>query len=179
MQLDDNPAVAGGWFWPRRPGAWFIAILLWLLAWGPCPTLPQTMAGAVGVDKVEIPGGSLEAHEKAGGHMLARHVGKTAAELRKRLETDTRISAASSFLDRRSADEAVSATLKFNQRKIEAWLKRDEDRLVITHRGGGPIGISVTRTGTAPRNVTGTRLVLVRDSKFPGGWRILTGYPEL
>ena len=33
-----------------------------------------------------VPGGGLKAHEKAGGHLLARHTGKSEADLIERLE---------------------------------------------------------------------------------------------
>jgi filamentous hemagglutinin len=125
-----------------------------------------------------IPGGSLEAHEKAGGHLLSRHVGKSAEQLRQRLEKDSRISASSSFTDKKTAETAVSATIGANQKKIASWLKGDEDRLVITYRSSTPVGISIGRQSSRTRDATGVRLVLVRNPKFPGGWHILTGYPE-
>ena len=126
-----------------------------------------------------IPGGSLEANEKAGGHLLERHVGRTPEQLRQRLQSDTRISAASSFTDKKSAEAGVSSCLAASQKKITAWLKGDEDRLVITHRSATPVGISMSRGATKPRDAQGVRLVLVRDNRFTGGWKILTGYPEL
>jgi Bacterial CdiA-CT RNAse A domain len=126
-----------------------------------------------------IPGGSLEAHEKAGGHLLERHVGKTAEQLRQRLQSDNRISAASSFLDKKSAETGVKACVAANQKKIAGWLKGDEDRLVITHKSGVMLGISMSRGASKARDAQGVRLVLVRDSRFTGGWKILTGYPEL
>jgi Bacterial CdiA-CT RNAse A domain len=125
-----------------------------------------------------IPGGSLEAHERAGGHLLERHVGKTAEDLRERLQRDTRISAASSFTDKKSAEEAVVATIAANQKKITGWLKGDEDRLVISYSGRKVIGISMGRGSNRARDAMDVRLVLVRDKRFAGGWRILTGYPE-
>lgn len=125
-----------------------------------------------------IPGGSLDAHERVGGHMLSRHVGKSAEQLKQRLAGDSRISAASSFTDKKTAETAVAATIAANQKKISSWLKGDEDRLVITYRSSSPVGISVGRNSSRTRDANGVRLVLVRDPKFAGGWHILTGYPE-
>lgn len=125
-----------------------------------------------------VPGGGLEAHERAGGHLLSRHVGKSAEQLRQRLQSDSRISAASSFSDKKSAEAAVAAAIAANQKKIASWLKGQEERLVITYRSGNPVGISVGRNSGRARDVTGVRLILVRNPRFVGGWHILTGYPE-
>src|SRR5262249_45506352 len=57
------------------------------------------------------PAVDLDWHEKHGGHLLARHVGKTKAELAARLAKES-VSAASSFSSRKAAEEAVAAALK-------------------------------------------------------------------
>ncbi len=44
-----------------------------------------------------VPGGGLAAHEGAGGHLLARHVGQTAAQLSSRLASEPGLKVASSF----------------------------------------------------------------------------------
>lgn len=166
-----------------------LTFLVWSLAVGllGVPVMrPLQAAGAAGAEErrtgdgsaAALPGGSLEAHERAGGHLLARHVGKSAEQLRQRLENDSRISAASSFTDKKTAETAVTAAVSANQKKITSWLKGDDDRLVITYRSSTPVGISVGRSSSRARDATGVRLVLVRDTRFNGGWRILTGYPE-
>jgi len=159
----------------------FLIWTLTLSSQGASPTTAETQSPGVERKATNpgIPGGSLDAHEKAGGHLLERHVGKTEEQLRRRLQSETRISAASSFTDRPVADASVSACIASNQRKITAWLKGDQDRLVISHRATAPVGISISRGTTKARDANGTRLVLVRDKRFAGGWRILTGYPEL
>ena len=47
-------------------------------------------------------GGGLAAHEARGGHLLERHVGKTDEELLQRMQSDPRITGASTFTDRAS-----------------------------------------------------------------------------
>lgn len=126
-----------------------------------------------------VPGGGLDAHERAGGHMLERHVGKTAEQLKRRLESDSHISAASSFTDRPTADRAVAAAIQANRKRIQNWVKGGSDRLVVTYRSPTPVGISMGRSSAKPKDAYSVRLVLVRDERFPGKWRILTGYPEL
>ncbi len=126
-----------------------------------------------------IPGGDLDEHERAGGHLLARHVGKTEEQLRQRLKSDTRISAASSFTDRIVADTTVAAAIAANRGRIGSWLQGNEPRLVLSYRQSQPCGISLSRKSPKAREARAARLVLIRDPKFMGGWRILTGYPEL
>jgi hypothetical protein len=44
-----------------------------------------------------VPGGGLAAHEVAGGHTIAKHVGQTEAQLAAKLAAEPNISAASTF----------------------------------------------------------------------------------
>ncbi len=170
-------------FWPevrRAAGLWAVALLLCLVL-APCSSdgAESTSKSQPSAQRSEIPGGSLEANEKGGGHLLSRHVGKTAEELRQRLQSDSKISAASSFTDREVAAKSISSALAANKKRINAWLKGGEDRMVFSHRNDLPVGISMSRGSTKPRAAYRIRLVLVRDKKFEEGWKILTGYPEL
>lgn len=170
-----------------RRWAWTLVIFLMLgLAW-PALSASASRRSSKSSDKKDppaianplLPGGSLEASEKAGGHLLARHVGKTEEELRQRLKSDPKISAASSFKDRASAEEGITAAIMLNSKRIEDWLKGKQDRLVFVYKHKKPIGISVARNAPQAREAFFLRLVLVRDSRFEEGWKILTGYPEL
>jgi len=49
-----------------------------------------------------VPGGGLAAHEGAGGHLLARHVGKAEADLAARLTAEPRLRAASTKVELRT-----------------------------------------------------------------------------
>src|SRR5690606_14931667 len=66
---------------------------------------------------VEVPGGGLQAHEDAGGHLIERHVGKSEEWLVDRVRRDN-ISAASSFRDIDEAEHFVAATLSGHQGRI-------------------------------------------------------------
>lgn len=167
--------------------AWTLVLLFLLaLAW-PALSPAAPRKSSTGTDKKDqpaianplLPGGSLEASEKAGGHLLARHVGKTEQELRQRLKSDPKISAASSFKDRATAEEGITAAIMLNSKRIEAWLKGKQDRLVFIYKHKTPVGISIARNAPSAREAFYLRLVLVRDSHFEEGWKILTGYPEL
>ena len=55
---------------------------------------------------------SLAAEEAAGGHTIARHVGRTEAQLRARLAQQANIPAASTFKTLQEAERAVAAALR-------------------------------------------------------------------
>ena len=70
----------------------------------------------------------LSTDEQRGGHTLDRHVGRTDAELRQRLDREPNISAASSYTDRATAERAVGAALHQNAEKIQRWIERGPRR---------------------------------------------------
>ncbi len=70
----------------------------------------------------------LSVDEQRGGHTLARHIGRTDAELRQRLKTEPDISAASSYTDRATAERTVGAALEQNADKIQRWIERGPHR---------------------------------------------------
>ena len=70
----------------------------------------------------------LTVDEQHGGHTLERHVGRTDAELRQRLEREPNISAASSYTDRAAAERTVGAAIEQNAQKIQRWIGRGPHR---------------------------------------------------
>jgi filamentous hemagglutinin len=126
-----------------------------------------------------VPGGGLAAHEKAGGHLLRRHVGKSEEDLVERLESQPGIRSASSFPDRRVAETVVGLVIASRQKEIARWLRGDDERLTLDFTANRPVGIMVSRRSMRAEPVHSVRLVLERDAEFePLGWRILTGYPQ-
>ncbi|MDH5824749.1 hypothetical protein QFW77_17400 [Luteimonas sp. RD2P54] len=126
----------------------------------------------------EVPGGGLQAHEDAGGHLIERHVGKTEQSLLERVRNEN-ISAASSFRDLPEAEHFVAQTLDEHQDRIEAW--RDGaggNRLVVDARFDASTGISVARGASEAVDVFSVRLVLERSDRLDIGYRIVTGYPS-
>jgi hypothetical protein len=73
-------------------------------------------------------GRDLSVDESMGGHTLARHVGKTDAELSSRLRRERQISSASTYTDRETADRAVGAAVAASHAKITAWERRNGRR---------------------------------------------------
>ena len=126
----------------------------------------------------EVPGGGLEAHEGAGGHLIERHVGKSEQWLVDRVRREN-ISAASSFRDLGEAEHFVAATLEEHQGRIDAWLDgQGGNRLVVDARFDASTGISVSRGDSSAEDVFSVRLVLERSNRLDTGYRIVTGYPS-
>lgn len=134
---------------------------------------PQT-----GATSTLVEGGGLAAHEQAGGHLIARHVGQTPAQLRARLIAEPRVPAVSTFIDRSVAEAAVDATLQANQAQISAWLRSASTRpLVLNQAVDRPVGLSLARGAVTPATVSNVRLVLMKDATMPMGYRVHTGFP--
>ncbi|MBB3869180.1 hypothetical protein DER53_02570 [Parageobacillus toebii NBRC 107807] len=124
------------------------------------------------------PGGGLAAHEARGGHLIARHVGKTDAELLQRLKDNPKITGASTFTDRATAEKVASEVLNDpnNKKIIQAWLSNPKIKstLVLPYQGTEIIGRGVQRGSTTVEHMTNAKIVLKKDGA--GGF-ILTGYP--
>ena len=82
-----------------------------------------------------------------GGHTLQRHIGRTDAELEKRLERERHISAASTYTDRATAEHVVAEDIRQNQGRIQRWLQRSggHPNLVLDYHGDEQIGRVLNR----------------------------------
>lgn len=140
----------------------------------PKPSATATRTGSSSTDG-ELR--DLEADEDAGGHTLARHVGKSDAELKDRLKRDAEISAASTFTDQDTAERTVGAILAKNTKKISDWTREGSDRQNLVLRGtmGDIIGRSLKRSASKPVDVKAAVVVLRADGR---DWYVLTSYPE-
>jgi Bacterial CdiA-CT RNAse A domain len=121
----------------------------------------------------------LQADERKGGHTLARHVARTVAQLRERLEREPRISAASSYTSQALAERTVARTLARNAARVTAWTTRSGNRpnLALDYRGPRDeiIGRSIRR-GRDPVDCSDAVVVLRWDGSR--GHYVLTSYPE-
>jgi len=142
------------------------------------PLVTQLGATKGGFSRI-VPGGGLAAHELAGGHLIARHVGQSEAQLLSRLASNSRITGASSFTNRAVAESSVSSALSANQAAIQGFLSGSSNRLVINHSLSSPVGISVSRGASNAASASSVRVVLQRDSSLSTGYRIVTGFPTL
>jgi len=122
----------------------------------------------------------LSQDEAAGGHTLRKHVGRTDAELRERLERERDISAASTWNDRASAESAVSAAIAEQSGKISRWLARQSGHpnLVLDYDGDSshPFGRTLRRGEDRVQPCSHALIVLKWDG--PNSYHVLTAYPE-
>src|SRR5215470_18031747 len=103
---------------------WIVGVALTALLMMACERPPQDRTSASsGVSRPDA-ARDLSQDEAEGGHTLHRHVGRTDAELKQRLEQEPNISAASTYTDRATAETAVGTALEQNRSKIGRWLHR-------------------------------------------------------
>ena len=120
------------------------------------------------------PGGGLMTSENAGGHLLAKHVGQSEAQLAARLSAEPRISAASTFATRAEAEAGVSAAFDTNAARINSWASGGANgRLPLNAPFSG--GTVLPRGGAAATQGTGVRVILQGNGS--GGYHVLTGFP--
>lgn len=121
-----------------------------------------------------VPGGGLAAHEAAGGHTLAKHVGKSEAFLRNRLATEPRLRAASTFYDRQVAEECIYELIKSNPERLRAWLAGSRFQMKLTGTFPAAVGRLIPCDSATITDEYGTRVVLRRTKVLPTGYYIYT-----
>jgi hypothetical protein len=124
---------------------------------------------------------SLQAEEAAGGHTLARHIGKTEAELRARLLRQPRLRTASTFHTLADAEYAVSKTLRANKTLIKLWAKvaqvGETESFECAVRHG--IGHGVARQTGLLTEMSRVTVVLRKVAAHNRIYFVLTAYPSL
>jgi hypothetical protein len=122
-------------------------------------------------------GYDLERDEQLGGHTLRKHVGRSDAELRDRLEEEPQIAAASTWTSGILAEETLAAALRAAEARIARWQARGERRanLPLHYDAGREIGRSLERG--ARQTVPCTAAVIVLKASGDGFY-VLTSYPE-
>jgi Bacterial CdiA-CT RNAse A domain len=125
-------------------------------------------------------GHDLSVDEAMGGHTLARHVGKTDAELIERLRREPQISSASTYTDRATAERVVGAALASAGRGFDAWRARTGRRpnFVLRYIAPATIGRSVSRGRSVSVPCTHALVVLRWDDQRHRFY-VLTSYPEV
>jgi hypothetical protein len=120
----------------------------------------------------------LSEDEADGGHTLRKHVGRTDEQLRERLARERNISAASTYTDRATAEQAVGAAIAGNRDSIAGWLDRSErhSNLVLDYDAPQPVGRTLRRGESNPLPCSHATVVLKYQP--PGSYYVLTSYPE-
>jgi hypothetical protein len=144
----------------------------------PAPRAPAPPAADARADADRY---DLDADEAKGGHTLARHVARTDAQLRDRLQREPGIGAASTYTTRALAERTVARTLTSHATRVTAWLARRGSRpnLALDYRGprNDVLGRSVRRGRPVPADCTNAIVVLRWDGQR--GYYVLTSYPEV
>ncbi|HBL25205.1 MAG TPA: hypothetical protein DD490_00030 [Acidobacteria bacterium] len=142
---------------------------------GPAPASQQMSEAGSGSEADTAAAGSLETHEKEGGHLIQRHVGKSEQDLADRLAKE-KISAASTFTDLPTAEQAVQEIINDNKSQISSL--RPGQRLVLKKTFANPVGSVLQRDAAGPAAANNVTLVLQGSTK-PGlpGFLVVTGYP--
>ena len=155
-----------------------VVALVWILPSCQRPPHDESAKPAARFDAGPVR--ALSQDEAAGGHTLTRHVGKTDADLRERLQREPDISAASTYTDRATAERVVGITLQQAQSRIERWLERTHNHpnLVLDYRGDRthPIGRTLHRSGSGSQACSNAVVILHWDGERR--YHVLTSYPE-
>jgi hypothetical protein len=157
---------------------------LFLLLLAGCQPPPrgasQSQGTAPDLRAASGPRRDLSQDEAAGGHILRKHVGRSDAQLRERLEHERHISAASTYTDRDAAELAVGTALQQQHEKVQRWLERDggHPNLVLDYDGDPrhPVGRSM-RHGESESEPCSHALVVLKWAG-PNDFYVLTSYPE-
>jgi hypothetical protein len=127
----------------------------------------------------------LSQDDLLGGHTLKRHVAKTDDELRARL-SEERISAASTYADRATAERTVAAALKQNEDKVRSWVSQrgSHPNLVLDYDSPDPIGRTLSRgangSATCSHAVVILKYIEAAGAALPldSSFFVLTSYPQ-
>lgn len=159
---------------------WIVGVALTALLLMACERPPQDRTSASAGESRPAAVHDLFQDEAEGGHTLHRHVGRTDAELKQRLEQEPNISAASTYTDRATAETAVGTALEQNRSKIDRWLHRSEahPNLVLDYDSDPrhPLGRTLRRGADSPEPCSHAVAVLRWDGE--GQYHVLTSYPE-
>jgi len=144
--------------------------------------VPLFVAGALAAGRIAaVRAGriSLAAQESAGGHTIARHVGRTEAELRARLAAQPKIPVASSFESLAQAERTVSAGLKANRIAITQWAQSaaPNARRAFEWAAPGRIGYGVVRSSGNLASMSKVRIVLQKKALNGKLYYVLTAFP--
>jgi hypothetical protein len=125
-----------------------------------------------------LPTRDLSQDEAAGGHILRKHVGQTDDQLRERLRRERRITGASTYTDRASAEHAVGAAIAESQARIQRWLSRSggHPNLVLDYDSPTPIGRTINRDESESHSCSHALVILKYNG--PSDYYVLTSYPE-
>ena len=124
---------------------------------------------------------SLAAEEAAGGHTIARHVGRTEAQLRARLAQQPQIPAASTFRTLKDAERFVAEAIRANKAAIKSWAQNaipGQTKAFTLDAGRRVVGDGVVRSTGQLQTMTKMTLVVRKVQDQNRIYFVLTAYPK-
>ncbi len=120
----------------------------------------------------------LRQQESLGGHTIERHIAKSDAYLRNRLNTSN-ISAASTFTELNQAGQVIVNAINANSSRVNSWRNSSSSSLVLNYTHRRTVGRIMYRSNlNSTVNSSGLRIVLRKRSSAPNGYYVLTAYPN-
>ena len=128
-----------------------------------------------------FPLGWLNAQEQAGGHTIARHVGRTDAQLVLRLTNNANIQNASTYTDLQTAELAITGGLAGVRVTINAWAENANhgQRRVDNFTAAANVGRVAFRPPNLANIVDSDRFRTVMQADGHGGCFLLTSFPTM
>ncbi|KXU90323.1 hypothetical protein CI15_03705 [Paraburkholderia monticola] len=146
---------------------------------GVAGSLKAVRASEITMGRINLMDHEANVGSLIGGHTIAKHVGRTEAQLRARLAAESRIYIASSFADLRAAEASISKVMQLNSSKVKAWAATNEIRLCLIQDVGSPVGYGVVRSTGKLVQLRRVKMFIKRGSHNGMPYYILTAYLEL
>jgi hypothetical protein len=139
------------------------------------------MLKAARVSSVTMGRISLMQHEampgsRIGGHTIAKHVGRSEAELWARLAAEPRIKVASSFESLSVAEDAISMVMRSNTSRVKVWAASNASQMCLIQDVGSKVGYGVIRSTGEFVPLSKVKLFLRRGVHNGMPYFILTAY---
>ncbi|MEX3858028.1 MULTISPECIES: RNase A-like domain-containing protein [Paraburkholderia] len=123
---------------------------LWLdmvVPFGFASSIKAIRASRIAMGRISLDMHEAKAGSGIGGHTLLKHVGRTEAQLRERLNREPRREKVSSFTNLERAESAISEVMRANATIIREWAQSSGrgGPLALTRRVAGNVGYGITR----------------------------------
>ena len=143
-------------------------------------SLKAARAAQVTMGRIHLEMHEARAGSRVGGHTIAKHVGRTEAQLRERLMHEPDIRAVSSFVNLEQAEWAISRVLQIHAQGIQAWAHGPGRRapLTLMQRIAGNIGYGIVRKEGKLKRMNRVKVVLKFESHNDMPHYIVTAYLE-
>jgi Bacterial CdiA-CT RNAse A domain len=123
--------------------------------------------------------GFLDLHESKVCHTLKEHVGKSLDDLYARFAEKPWLTKAGTFMDQPTAEHAIERVFRKNEAAIRAWLDSTNGKRAFSADLHEVMGRVLIKDTGELVDATRARIVLIKDGSMPGGWRLLTAFPDL